>query len=69
MKFKKKNVLTPKQLSADVVFLQETHIRSCDSSRLVGGWAGQVYQSNFCTKARGVPIMISKNVQFTASHV
>lgn len=58
-----------KQLSADVVFLQETHIPSYDTSCLVGGWAGQVYQSNFCTKARGVPIMISKNVQFTASHV
>ena len=28
-----------------------------------------MYQSNFCTKARGVAIMISKNVQFTAAHV
>lgn len=58
-----------KQLSADIAFLQETHIRACDSSRLVRGWAGQVYQSNFCSKARGVAIMISKKVQFTASHV
>lgn len=58
-----------KQLRADIAFLQETHIRSCDSSRLARGWAGQVYQSNFCSKARGVAIMIGKNVQFTASHV
>lgn len=58
-----------KQLSADIAFLQETHIRSCDSARLGRGWAGQVYQSNFCSKARGVAIMISKSVQFTESHV
>lgn len=58
-----------KQLSVDIAFLQETHIRSCDSSRLVRGWAGQVFQSNFCSKARGVAIMISKNVHFTVSHV
>lgn len=58
-----------KQLNVDIAFLQETHIRSCDSSRLVRGWAGQVYQSNFCSKVRGVAIMISKNVQFTVSHV
>lgn len=32
-----------KQLSADIAFLQETHIHSCDSSRLVRGWAGLVY--------------------------
>ncbi len=58
-----------KQLGVDIAFSQETHIRSCDSSRLVRGWAGQVYQSNFCSKAREVAIMISKNVQFTSSHV
>ena len=58
-----------KQLGVDIAFLQETHIRSCDSSRLVRGWAGQVYQSNFCSKARGVAIMIGRGVQFTASHV
>lgn len=58
-----------KQLKADIAFLQETHIRLIDRHRLNRGWSGQIYQSNFHSKARGVAIMISKNIPFIVSGV
>ena len=60
---KRKKVLTHlKHLNIDIAFLQETHLRTIDQSRLKGGWIGQAYHSNFDFKARGVAILISKNV-------
>lgn len=68
MKFKK--VFTHlKRLNTDIAFLQETHIRSVDNLRLSRRWAGQVFQSNFQSKARGVAILISNTVRFTVSNV
>lgn len=53
-----------KSLSADVAFLQETHIRPKECNLLRCRWADQIYQSTFSSKARGVAIIIKKNTSF-----
>lgn len=65
----KKVISHVKQLSADIAFLQETHICSSDSVSLGKKWSGQVFQSNYHSRSRGVAIMISRHVQFTVSSV
>lgn len=56
-----------KSLGADIVLLQETHIKSSAQAKLRVGWIGQIYQSNFDAKARGVAILIRKNIPFVYS--
>lgn len=51
-------------LAADVLFLQETHIRPSEQKRLRCSWADKIYQSTFSSKARGVAIIIRKNIDF-----
>lgn len=51
-------------LAADVAFLQETHIRPFEQKRLRCSWADQIFQSTFSSKARGVAIIIRKNIPF-----
>lgn len=53
-----------KQLKTEIAFLQETHIRSSDNSRLLSGWLGQGFHSSFQAKARGVSILIRQDVSF-----
>lgn len=53
-----------KQLKAAIAFLQETHIRNSDNSRLMTGWMGQHFHSAFQAKARGVSILINSNTTF-----
>lgn len=65
---KRRRVLTHlSHLKADIAFLQETHLRNTDQHRLRGGWIGQLYHSNFGSKARGAAILISKNIPFVMS--
>ena len=51
-------------LKADICFLQETHIQKKSAKILCPSWASHVFQSNFSTKARGVAILIKKNIPF-----
>ena len=53
-----------KSLGADIIFLQETHIRPTEQRRLRAAWVSQVYQSNFSSKARGVAVLIRKSIPF-----
>lgn len=53
-----------KHLSGDIIFLQETHIKHTEQWRLKCNWVSQVYQSTFSSKARGVAILIRRNVPF-----
>lgn len=53
-----------KSLGADIMFLQETHIKATEQRRLRAIWISQVYQSPFTSKARGVAILFRKNIQF-----
>lgn len=67
---KRKKVFTHlQQLKTDVAFLQETHLRSSDHTRLKSGWVGQIYHSNFHSKTRGAAILINKALPFTSSSV
>lgn len=56
-----------KKLKTEIAFLQETHLVSADHIKLKKPWVGQVYHSQFNTKARGTAILIHKNIQFTLS--
>ncbi|KAF7646296.1 hypothetical protein LDENG_00190330, partial [Lucifuga dentata] len=56
-----------KSLSADVIFLQETHIKVTEQRRLRCSWISQVYQSPFTSKAHGVAILFRKNIPFQLS--
>uniref|UniRef100_A0AAX7SM32 exodeoxyribonuclease III n=1 Tax=Astatotilapia calliptera TaxID=8154 RepID=A0AAX7SM32_ASTCA len=56
-------------LGAQVVFLQETHLKISDHFRLRKGWVGQLYHSTFNSKVRGVAILIHKSVPFVSSKV
>lgn len=53
-----------KSLSGDIIFLQETHIKHSEQWRLKCRWVSQIYQSTFSSKARGVAILIRRNVPF-----
>lgn len=46
----------------------ETHL-CADSTHLKNSWPGQVFQSNFQSKSRGVAILVNKQVQFTESNI
>lgn len=56
-----------KHLKAEIIFLQETHLRISDHARLRKSWIGQVFHSSFNSKSRGVAILIDKKIQFSAS--
>lgn len=58
-----------KRLISNIVFLQETHLCINDHHRLYCPWVGQVFHSDFNSKARGVAILINKKVQFTSTKV
>lgn len=51
-------------LHADILYLQETHIKHSCPHRLRCKWIGQMYHSTFSSKARGVSILIRKNIPF-----
>ena len=58
-----------KSLKTDIAFLQETHLSVNDHTRLRKQWVGQVFHSNFNSKARGAAIIIHKRIQFVADHI
>lgn len=53
-----------KSLKADIIFLQETHLKNKYHNKLRCRWVNQVYHSTFSAKARGVAIVIKKGVPF-----
>lgn len=58
-----------KNLQADVMLLQETHLQKTDHRKLSRPWIGQIFHSQFNCKTRGTAILIGKNVQFTLNNV
>ena len=57
-----------KSLKADVIYLQETHIKNTAKQKLRMGLGSEVFQSNFGARARGVAIIIiKKNISFVHS--
>uniref|UniRef100_A0A3B4A6U0 exodeoxyribonuclease III n=1 Tax=Periophthalmus magnuspinnatus TaxID=409849 RepID=A0A3B4A6U0_9GOBI len=51
-------------LKPDIVFLQETHMRTNNQVRLRCPWVANVFHSSFNSKARGVAILIGKSIPF-----
>lgn len=63
---KRKRVLTQlKKLHIDIAFLQETHLTTQEHKKLRREWVGHVLSSSFNSKARGVAILINKNIPVT----
>lgn len=58
-----------RQLNADIIFLQETHILNTDVIKLRRSWGGQVFHSSFNAKGRGTAILIRNNISFTSEKV
>ena len=54
-----------KSLSADIMFLKKTHIKHTAKGKLMVSWVNQLHEANFTTKARGVAILIRKNIPCT----
>ena len=55
--------------SANVTFLQETHLRTGENFRMRKDWVGQVFHFNFHSKSRGAAILVDKSTPFVASEV
>ncbi len=53
-----------RDLKADVIFLQETHLRTTDIPRNKRAWMGHLFHSKFSQRARGAAIIIHKRVMF-----
>ncbi len=51
-------------LKGDIIFLQETHLKTSDVQRIKMAMMSHVFHSKFSAKARGAAIIISKNIQF-----
>lgn len=51
-----------RQIQADVIFLQETHLKNDTHNKIRASWINQVYHSKCNAKARGTAIIIRKNV-------
>lgn len=53
-----------KSLLADIIFLQEAHLKNDSHGKLRCRWINQIYHSNFSMKARGAVILIRRGVPF-----
>lgn len=58
-----------KNVNTDIAFLQETHLRLCDHTRLRKPWVGKVFHSDFNSRSRGTAILLHKRVQFSSEQV
>lgn len=53
-----------KSLNADVMYLQETHLRLNEQIKLKKPWIGQIFCSKHSDKTRGTAILIKKGIPF-----
>lgn len=53
-----------KTLASDIMFLQETHLRSSEFTKLKKAWIGQIFCSKNDDRARGTAILIKKGIPF-----
>lgn len=53
-----------KQMKANIIFLQETHLVENDINKVRSRWPGQVHSAFFSSHARGVIILIHKSIPF-----
>lgn len=55
-------------LKGDIIFLQETHLRSSETSCIKRAWMSHMFHSKFSDRSRGAAVINSKNVMFEPSH-
>ena len=53
-----------KSLGSQILYLQETHLRSNEHKKLKKGWVDQIFHSNYDNRSRGAAILIRKGVPF-----
>lgn len=53
-----------RQLKGDIYFLQETHLKTSEISRIKRPWMSHVFHSKFSMRARGAAIIVSQNIIF-----
>lgn len=58
-----------KSLKSEVIFLQETHLRISDHTRLRKPWVGQTFHSGFNSHSRGTAILLHKRLQFSPEQI
>lgn len=58
-----------KQLKTDVLFLQETHLRLEDHTRLRKSWVNHIFHYKFNNRSREVEILINKLIQFSLNAI
>lgn len=57
------------ELKGDICFLQETHLRKSEFPRIKKPWMGHLFHSRFSERARGVAIIIHRDIAFEPSSV
>ena len=67
---KRKRILSHiKKMKVSIAFLQETHLTEVEHQKLKRDWVGKVIAAPFNSKARGVAILINKNLQINIQKV
>lgn len=67
---KRKKIITYlKKQKTDIAFIQETHLTDIEHTKLKRDWIGKVYYSSFSSSARGVALLINKNLRFQLNTV
>lgn len=56
-----------KTLGPEIMFLQETHLRSNEHLKLKRGWISQIYHYSYGDRSRGAAILIRKGVPFVST--
>ena len=63
----KRNYL--KKLSTSIAFIQETHLTDVEHLKLRRDWVGHVFFSSFTSYARGVVVLINKDIRLKLNSV
>ena len=58
-----------KSLGLEVIFLQETHLRTNEHTKLERGWVGQIFCSKQRDRSRGNSKLIRKGIPFVQTSV
>uniref|UniRef100_A0A3Q2PAH5 Endonuclease/exonuclease/phosphatase domain-containing protein n=1 Tax=Fundulus heteroclitus TaxID=8078 RepID=A0A3Q2PAH5_FUNHE len=66
---RKKMLTYLKRQKADIAFIQESHLTDTEPLKLCRNWVGNVFYSSFCTKARGITLLINKRLIFKSNSV
>lgn len=62
---KRKKILTYlKRQSVDIALIQESHLTDLEHLKLRRDWVGSVFYSSYSSNARGVALLIHKNINF-----